>query len=162
MNSALQCWEALCCYSRGSSFLTLMPGHGPLEVTLLLYYDYISRSFPFQKTFVPWKVPCEQSHIKRQVKPPATKIILCRFSNCYSIFFPLYSISLTLAIKNNHLETMSLQAGSKSKWQQLKRPREEHLSYIYYCFGFSKNVRNKISFAQHLCMLGGVGGGRRY
>lgn len=57
---------------------------------------------------------------------------------------------------------MSLQAGSKSKWQQLKRPREEHLSYIYYCFGFSKNVRNKVSFAQHLCMLGGMGGGRRY
>lgn len=73
------------------------------------------------------------------------KMILCRINNCYSIFFPSYSISLTVAIKNNHLETMSLQAGSKSKWQQLKRMREEHLRCIYYCLGFSKNVRKKVS-----------------
>lgn len=52
---------------------------------------------------------------------------------------------------------MSLQAGSKSKWQRLKRPREEHLRYIYYCFGFSKNVKKKVSLAQRLCLLGGDG-----
>lgn len=85
------------------------------------------------------------------------KIILCRFSNCYGIFFPLYSISLTLAIKSNHLETMSLQAGSKSELQQLKRPREEKLRYIYYCYGFSKHVKKNVSFAQHQCMLSGEG-----
>lgn len=85
------------------------------------------------------------------------KNILCRISNCYSIFFPLYSTLLTLAIKNNHLLPVCKDIVSKFKWQQLKRLREEHLRYIYYCLGFSKNVKKKDSFAQHLCMLGGDG-----
>lgn len=52
---------------------------------------------------------------------------------------------------------MSLQAGSKSELQQLKRPREEKLRYIYYCYGFSKHIKKNVSSAQRLCMLSGEG-----
>ena len=57
---------------------------------------------------------------------------------------------------------MSLQAGSKSKWQQLKRPREEHLRYIYYCLAF-KNMSKRKPILLSICVcLVGMGGDRRY
>lgn len=51
---------------------------------------------------------------------------------------------------------MSLQCGSKSKRQQLKRPREEHLRYIYYCSGFSKRKSLLLSIFVLLVGMGGA------
>lgn len=57
---------------------------------------------------------------------------------------------------------MSLEAGSKSKWQQTKRPREEHLRYIYYCFGFSRYVKKRVHLLSICVCLARMGGDRKY
>lgn len=149
MNGALQCCEVLCCFSRRSGFLTLMPWHGSLEVTFAMI-TFPDHSFSKRLLFS-GKCHLNKIILKDKEKPPAMKNILCRISNCYSIFPPYSSLS-TLAIKKNHLLPVCKDIVSKFKWQQLKRLRE-HLRYIYYCLGFSKNVKKKDSFAQHSCML---------